>query len=612
MDKLDELRIYFVFSNKKWFQFEGHLWKKKYIPENQSQRLVIICCELLKKHSVLDMEDVVLLENFSYRDFCNFFRYPNFREDLDENTNLIGFSNGIYDLRNRSFSNYPEDVYQSFEDKLDRNPNLIGFNNGIFDLKKGVFRSGSPEDYVSLSVGYDYVEHCDQDPNVKSVLEYFELVFPDEDTRDYVFRLLASVLDGSYLKKPQLLKGSSNANGITTFVNFVNACFGDYFVKMPNYPLVKHQTEDIKYVDFVYSLKGKRLVHINCDDFINPVLIDKISSSHSFYGKPIYQKNGKIFKSQLTLLVEGGSFPNLNGMLEVPFESKFQSNGKILNNLETLKDCLMWILLRKYSKPGQKILDGHLEIKMDRRSIERDNGTAIEDQGNRTNSYKPHGNNISSNGSIDQYWRIMDSLHQKIDPSKRGSKLLETLVEVYQSEDFETIRCIFDKYLKQEDSKSILKLSIKYLKPEVIRYLLERFDFKQEDKLGELLDIILEKLGLAQYLKADAQIPILKEILGLILNKKVEVNESHLDRIAYLYYRKRSKYMLAIYKMIFNHGIINDNFELKLHPVDGYTVNRCYLCGGNSGYYTKKSSGLMRYITNNDYKVICQKCLDNN
>jgi hypothetical protein len=53
---------------------------------------------------------------------------------------------------------------QEFEKKLDADQNLLGFTNGVYDLSQHRFRDGRPEDYISLSFGYDYkvFENCDQ------------------------------------------------------------------------------------------------------------------------------------------------------------------------------------------------------------------------------------------------------------------------------------------------------------------------------------------------------------------------------------------------------------------------------------------------------------------
>ena len=72
-----------------------------------------------------------------------------------------------------------------FEEKLDSHPHLIGCDNGIIDLNTGTFRQGIPDDYVSMSVGFNYDPNCNiNDPHtVKTIHKYFETVQPDPKLR---------------------------------------------------------------------------------------------------------------------------------------------------------------------------------------------------------------------------------------------------------------------------------------------------------------------------------------------------------------------------------------------------------------------------------------------
>jgi len=83
-----------------------------------------------------------------------------------------------------------------FEEKLNSNLYLIGFDNGVFDLKNKCFRNGTPDDYVSLSTQYDYEAFTDDSPIIIEIKDFFEKVQPKQEMRDFVLTSLASCLDG--------------------------------------------------------------------------------------------------------------------------------------------------------------------------------------------------------------------------------------------------------------------------------------------------------------------------------------------------------------------------------------------------------------------------------
>jgi len=98
-----------------------------------------------------------------------------------------------------------------FEEKLNTNPYLLGFENGVYDLQNHVFREGRPEDYINMSVGYDYIkisfdDNEDENDHNKiynedeiinsEIMEFFRKLFPDDDLREYVLRSLGRCLSG--------------------------------------------------------------------------------------------------------------------------------------------------------------------------------------------------------------------------------------------------------------------------------------------------------------------------------------------------------------------------------------------------------------------------------
>jgi phage/plasmid-associated DNA primase len=85
---------------------------------------------------------------------------------------------------------------KKFEELLDSNKDLIGFENGVYDLKEMRYRPGVPEDYVTMSVGYNYKEYDMDHPYIDKIEKFFSSVMRNDDMKDYLLTLMASFLDG--------------------------------------------------------------------------------------------------------------------------------------------------------------------------------------------------------------------------------------------------------------------------------------------------------------------------------------------------------------------------------------------------------------------------------
>jgi len=114
---------------------------------------------------------------------------------------------------------------------IDQNKDIIGFENGIYDLVKNEFRKGEPSDYVSLSTGYEYKEYTPESREYKDLLSLLEKILPHQDTRHFTLKSLASCLDGHVRDENFYIwsgKSNSGGNGKSTLLDLLLKSLGDY------------------------------------------------------------------------------------------------------------------------------------------------------------------------------------------------------------------------------------------------------------------------------------------------------------------------------------------------------------------------------------------------
>jgi P4 family phage/plasmid primase-like protien len=114
---------------------------------------------------------------------------------------------------------------------IDQNKDLIGFENGIYDLKVMEFRKGSSSDYVSLSTRYEYVEYDRDNILYKELMELIYKILPDESVRHFTLKSLASCLDGHTRDENFYIwsgKNNTGGNGKSTIMDLLLKSLGDY------------------------------------------------------------------------------------------------------------------------------------------------------------------------------------------------------------------------------------------------------------------------------------------------------------------------------------------------------------------------------------------------
>ena len=115
---------------------------------------------------------------------------------------------------------------RNFVEKLDSNNHLIGFDNRVYDLDKFEFREGKSDDFITLSVGYDYSENHTEKYN--DLLKFLEDIQPNKEERDYMLTYLSIGLIGNQLELFTILTGCGR-NGKSKLIELMKETLGYYF-----------------------------------------------------------------------------------------------------------------------------------------------------------------------------------------------------------------------------------------------------------------------------------------------------------------------------------------------------------------------------------------------
>ncbi|KAJ3073933.1 hypothetical protein HK102_005911 [Quaeritorhiza haematococci] len=232
--------------------------------------------------------------------------------------------------------------YKELVKNLDKNKNLLAFDNGVYDLDKGEFREGKAEDYISKSVGYDFVPGCKD--HRAELDDFFAKLFPDDELRDYVLRYLASCLSGNTRDQMTFFRYGSGQNGKSKLLALMKETLGpDYASTTDKGVVIGQQRPHANAVTHALNmLKGKRFVYISETvegSKINKSAFKALSGEDCVFSRELY-KQGQEIKPEFKLFMVCNHLPKFNAADEamvrriavIPFQSQFvypeEMNGR--------------------------------------------------------------------------------------------------------------------------------------------------------------------------------------------------------------------------------------------------------------------------------------------
>ncbi len=271
---------------------------------------------------------------------------------------------------------------EDFTNRLNMNQYLFVCKNGVLDLgaevqnketgdirKAVVFRDGRPDDYMSFLAGRNYPDtdpleyhpYDPEDPEQVELASFLQKIFPQEDLRRYVIRLLSSCLEGANKEQCYYTFIGVGGNGKSKLVDLMRFTFGDYCSSLSATALTRKRPDSGAANPDIIAIKNKRFIYLQEPDDREPL---NTSRMKQFSGEDVVEARG-LFEDQQRFRITGKLFmmcnryPPIHAMdrgtwrriRAIQFGSKFvdPSDPDLKNN-----------------RPGVFLRDNHLDAKLRR------------------------------------------------------------------------------------------------------------------------------------------------------------------------------------------------------------------------------------------------------
>jgi P4 family phage/plasmid primase-like protien len=327
-------------SNKIWYQFKNHHWSeieegvylRKHISSTIAHKFADIasklCTEAGRTEDKPTADLLIARAKVAQKLVCNLKSAP--------------FKNNV--MREAIDEFYSED----FCTKLNQNPFLIGFKNGVYDLKNNMFRSGIPEDYISKCAPIEYIEFTEHDEDVQEVITFLNKVFPDPQIREYFLNVYSNIFVGGNPQKKVYVWTGEGDNGKSITQMFFEKMLGQLAIKFNTQYFtgkkVASGTANPELSRAAPPVRHITMEEPDADEQLNIGELKKLSGGDSYWARDLFQtgKSAHEVFPQFTLSLVCNKLPRLrqadkatwNRIRVIPFESTFVDPRECSHDVE--------------------------------------------------------------------------------------------------------------------------------------------------------------------------------------------------------------------------------------------------------------------------------------
>lgn len=307
----------FKYTKGHWFYFNGSIWKKD--------------------------EDNIELKKRILTASGNFLRIQHFYENKRENgstqivKNVKSLVNKIYKpgfqdeiIKGTKLYYVDEELFA----KLNSKKHLIPFTNGVYDLLSNSYRKTTKEDYVNLTVGFDYDPKADNPETIK----FIEQILPNKGVRDYVLKKMSECLNGDIPNTNFLMFIGNGANGKSQLLNLMKLVMGELGEKVEVTLLTRKRNNANEANTEKIKLMNKRFAFLSepeDGEKINIGLLKELTGSEEIVARGLYQDSVS-FVMEAKLFLACNELPDIKGedtalwrrIRVVDFPSRFVDDPK--------------------------------------------------------------------------------------------------------------------------------------------------------------------------------------------------------------------------------------------------------------------------------------------